>query len=155
MTESEQLVQTTIRSGDATLCAADSGALVCRLTGRGIRALVVAVEDEHVASHGPLDWGDKLVGRAASLLFALVHARSVFALKMSTGAQDVLRAAGIPFACDAVILDVLNRAGTGPCPMEEAVGGITEPLAALETLKQASQAPSDAGRDNALGKGST
>jgi len=155
MTESEQLVQTTIRSGDATLCAADSGALVCRLTGRGIRALVAAVEVERVASHGPLDWGDKLVGRAAALLFTLVRPRSVFALTMSTGAQNVLRAAGIPFAYDAVILDVLNRAGTGPCPMEEAVSGITEPLAALETLKQASQALSDAGHDNTPRRGST
>jgi len=155
MTESEQLVQTTIRSGDATLCGADGGTLVCQLISTGIRALVAAVEDERVASHGPLDWGDKLVGRAAALLFALVHARSVFALKMSTGGQDVLRAAGIPFAYDAVILDVLNRAGTGPCPMEEAVSGITEPLAALQTLKQASQALSDAGHDNTPKGGST
>jgi hypothetical protein len=154
MTEGEQLVQTTIRSGDATLCAADGGALVCRLTGRGIRALVAAVEDEAVASRGPLDWGDKLVGRAAALLFTLVHARSVFALTMSTGAQDVLRAADIPFGCDAVIVDVLNRDGTGPCPMEAAVSNVDEPLTALETLKQVSQALSDAGRNNALREGS-
>jgi hypothetical protein len=119
-----------------------------------MRALIAVVEDERVASRGPLDWGDKLVGRAAALLFTLVHARSVFALKMSTGAQDVLRSAGIPFACDAVILDVLNRAGTGPCPMEEAVSGITEPLAALEVLKQTSQALSDAGH-NSEPKGGT
>jgi hypothetical protein len=155
MTESEQLVQTTIRSGGATLCAADGGALVCRLTGRGIRALVVAVEDDRVASYGPLDWGDRLVGRAAALLLTLVHARSVFTLTMSTGAQDVLRTAGIPFMCDAVILDVLDQTGTGPCPMEAAVCGIDEPLAALETLKRVSQALSDTGHNNAPRKGST
>ncbi len=138
MTESEQLVQTTIRSGDATLCAADGEKLIYRLTGRGISALLTAVEEERVVSHGPLDWGDKLVGRAAALLFALVHPRSVFALTMSAGAQDVLRTAGIPFACDALIVDVLNRTGTGPCPMEAAVSGIDDPLAALEKLKQVS-----------------
>ncbi len=155
MTENEQLVQTAIRLGDATLCAADRGVLVCQSTSRGISALVVAVEKERVVSHGPLDWGDKLVGRAAALLLTLVHPRSVFALTMSTGAQDVLRTAGIPFACDAVILDVLNRTGTGPCPMEAAVSGIDEPLVALETLKQASQTLSDAGRNHAPRKGST
>jgi tripeptide aminopeptidase len=154
MTESEQLVQTTIGSGGATLCAADGGELVYRLTGRGISALLTAVEEERVVSHGPLDWGDKLVGRAAALLFILVRPRSIFALTMSMGAQDVLRAAGIPFTCDAVILDVLNGTGTGPCPMEAAVSGIDEPLAALETLKQASQALSDAGRNHAPRKGS-
>jgi ATP-dependent helicase YprA (DUF1998 family) len=155
MTEGEQLVRTTIRSGDATLCAADGGRLVYRLTGRGISALLTAVEEERAAGHGSLDWGDKLVGRASALLFTLVHARSVFALRMSTGAQDVLRAAGIPFVCDAVILDVLNRAGTGPCPMEEAVSGITEPLAAVEVLKQTSQALSDAGHNSEPRRGST
>jgi len=154
MTESEQLVQTTIRTGGATLCAADGGELVYRLTGRGIGALLLAVEKERVVSHGPLDWGDKLVGRAAALLLALVHPRSVFALTMSTGAQDVLRVAGIPFACDAVIPDVLNRTGTGPCPMEAAVSGIDEPLVALETLTQVSQALSDARRNHEPRKGS-
>ncbi|MBA4365046.1 MAG: hypothetical protein C0398_03435 [Coprothermobacter sp.] len=155
MTESEQLVQTTIRSGGATLCAADGGALVCRLTGRGISTLLLAVEKECNASHGPLDWGDKLVGRAAALLFTLVHARSVFALTMSIGAQDFLHTAGIPFVCDAVILDVLDQTGMGPCPMEAAVSDVDEPLAALEALKQVSQALSDAERNNASKKGST
>ena len=155
MTENEQLVQATIRSGDATLCAVADGALLYQLTGRGVNALVVAVEKERAASHGPLDWGDKLVGRAAALLFTLVRPRSVFALTMSTGAQDVLRTAGIPFTCDAIILDVLNQTGTEPCPMEAAVSGISEPLVALETLKQVSGALSDAGRNNAPRKGST
>ena len=155
MTENEELVRTTIRSGDATLCAAADGAFVCQLTGRGVGALVLAIEKERAASHGALDWGDKLVGRAAALMFTLVRPRSVFALTMSTGAQDVLRTAGIPFTCDAVILDVLNRAGTGPCPMEAAVSGINEPLVALETLKQVSRTLSGAGRNNAPRKGST
>src|SRR5450756_2641988 len=155
MTESEYLLQAAVRAGDATLCAADGGELVYRLTGRGVSALLTAVDEERVISHGPLDWGDKLVGRAAALLFTLVHPRSVFALTMSTGAQDVLRAAGIPFTCDTVSLDVLNRAGTEPCPMEAAVAGISEPLVALETLKQVSRTLSDAGRNNAPRKGST
>jgi hypothetical protein len=155
MTESEQLIQRTIRAADATLCATHNGILVYQLTGRGIGVLVLAVEEERVVGHGPLDWGDKLVGRAAALLFTLVRPRSVFALTMSTGAQDVLRTAGIPFACDSVILDVLNRTGTGPCPIEAAVRGVDEPLVALDILKRVSQALSDAGRSNTSGKEST
>lgn len=155
MTESEQLVQTTIRSREATLCAAGSGVLVYQLTGRGIGVLLRAVEEERVVGHGSLDWGDKLVGRAAALVLTLVRPRSVFALRMSTGAQDVLRTAGIPFTYDAVIPDVLDRAGTGPCPMEAAVSGINEPLDALKTLKKVTQTLADAGRNNAPGEGST
>ncbi|MCX6063317.1 MAG: DUF1893 domain-containing protein [Caldiserica bacterium] len=155
MTESEQLVQTTIRSREATVCAASGGVLVYQLTGKGISVLLHAVEEERVVGHGSLDWGDKLVGRAAALLFTLVRPRSVFALTMSTGAQDVLRAADIPFACDALIVDVLNRTGTGPCPMEAAVSGINEPLDALETLKTVTQKLAGTGHNNAPGKGST
>src|SRR5664280_3661534 len=123
MTENEELVRTTIRSGNATLCAVADRALLYQLTGRGIGALLTAVEEERAVSHGPLDWGDKLVGRAAALMFTLVRPRSVFALTMSTSAQDVLRAADIPFTCDAHIDDVLNRNGTGQRPKEEAVNG--------------------------------
>lgn len=153
MTESEQLVQTTIRSGEATLCAADGAVLVHQLAGRGISVLLQAVEEERVVGRGFLDWGDKLVGRAAALVLTLVHPRSVFALTMSSGAQDVLRKGGIRFTCDAVTPDVLNRAGTGPCPMEAAVSRINDPLSALEKLKQVNQSLSDAGRTHAPEKG--
>src|SRR5450756_2905569 len=47
MTENEQLVQATIRSGDAALCAVDGGELVYRLTGRGVSA----VSYTHLRAH--------------------------------------------------------------------------------------------------------
>jgi hypothetical protein len=146
MTPGNHLVQTTIRSGTASLCAADNEVLVYCETGRGISPLLTAIERERSCAHKSMDWGDKLVGRAAGLLLVLVSPRSVFAATMSAGAADVLRVAGIPFTCDILIPDVLNREGTGPCPMEAAVRSVDEPLAALETLERLVQTMSHVGR---------
>jgi tripeptide aminopeptidase len=142
MTPREQLVQTTIRSGAASLCAADDETLVYCETGRGINPLLAAVERERSSAHKPLDWGDKLVGRAAGLLLVLTTPRSVFAGTISSGAAEVLHAAGIPFTYDVLIPDVLNREGTGPCPMEAAVRDVVDPAEAFRTLERTVQAMS-------------
>lgn len=146
MTPRKQLVQTTIRSGAASLCAADDEALVYCETGRGVTPLLAVLERERSSAHKPLDWGDKLVGRAAGLLLVLATPRSVFARTMSSGAAEVLRTAGIPFTYDVLIPDVLNREGTGPCPMEAAVRDIDDPVEALQTLERTVQAMSHPGR---------
>jgi hypothetical protein len=149
MTENEQLVQATIRSGEATLCAATDSALVYQFTGAGIADLLHVAELELKGNHGQLDWGDKLVGRAAALLFTLLHPRSVFAKTMSTGAQHILQAAAIPFTCDKVAVEIRNRTDTGPCPMEAATAGITDPLLALKVLRDVQQNLSTAGTADA------
>ncbi|MHB8070832.1 MAG: DUF1893 domain-containing protein [Candidatus Cryosericum sp.] len=142
MSPRKQLVQSTIRSGAASLCAADDETLVYCETGRGIAPLLTALERERSSAHKPLDWGDKLVGRAAGLLLVLAMPRSVFAATMSSGAAEVLHAAGIPFTYDVLIPDVLNREGTGPCPMEAAVREIDDPTEAFQTLERTVQAMS-------------
>lgn len=155
MTPGEQLVQTTIRSGIASLCAADNEVLVCCETGRGIAPLLTVAERADTYASTGLDWGDKLVGRAAALLFTLVHPRSVFAATMSAGGADVLRGAGIPFTYDVLISRVLDREGTGMCPMEAAVSGVDDPHEALQTLERTVQAMSHTGRSDAPEKRAT
>lgn len=152
MTENEQLVRAAIRSGEATLCSAANGNFVCQFTGTGIADLLHVVELELVEVHGHLDWGDKLVGRAAALLFTLIHPRSVFARTMSAGAQDVLRAASIPFVCDELAAEIRNRTDTGPCPMEAATTGITDPMIALQVLQRVHRELLRAGAVEAPGK---
>lgn len=134
MTENEELVESLIRSQQADLCAATGGQVVVREDGPGVTCLLAAIQDPFLGSLGPLDWGDKVVGRAAALLFSLLRARSVFGSTMSEGAQEVLAAAGIPYRCDATIPVVLNRTGTGPCPLERAVSNTVDPHAAFEVL---------------------
>jgi len=74
---------------------------------------------------------DKVIGKAAALLFAHGGARSVWAARMSEAARDFLRAAGIAFAYDELVPAILNRDGTGLCPMEQRAMEMDEPGAAF------------------------
>lgn len=153
MTPGRRLVQKTIRSGIASLCAADDELLVCCEIGWGIAPLLAVAERADTRANIALDWGDKLVGRAAALLFTLVHPRSVFAATMSVSGVDVLRAAGIPFAYDALVPCVLNRDGTGMCPMEAAISDVDDAHEALRMLERTVHAMSHTGRSDAPEEG--
>ncbi|HHT54114.1 MAG TPA: DUF1893 domain-containing protein [Clostridiales bacterium] len=77
---------------------------------------------------------DRIVGRAAALLFVLAGIREVYAGVMSAGAAAVLQAHGIPYYYDRRVEYIANRAGTGVCPMEAAVMDIDDPAAAHRLL---------------------
>ena len=78
------------------------------------------------------DVADKVIGRAAALLFAHGGVRSLWAARMSEAARDFLRGTGIVFDYGELVPAVLNRDGTGLCPMEQRAMGIDEPGKAFE-----------------------
>lgn len=79
---------------------------------------------------------DKVVGRAAALMYVLLGIESVFALCISELALDVLNNAGISVEYGAKVNSISNRDGTGPCPMENATRNITSPHDAYEVIKK-------------------
>ena len=83
---------------------------------------------------------DRVVGKATAYLFVLAGVSAVYADVMSEGAQTVLRAYGIANSAGTVVPHIINRLGTGMCPMESAVQTATCPEDAyrliLETLKK-------------------
>lgn len=78
---------------------------------------------------------DKIVGRAAALLFVLAEVSEVYAEVMSAGGAEVLGQHGIPRSWGELTNAIVNRAGTGPCPMEDAVKDLSDPGAALEAIR--------------------
>lgn len=64
---------------------------------------------------------DRVVGRAAAMLFVKAGVRAVFADVMSVGAERLLKSHGIETGCDTLADGILNCDKTGPCPMESAV----------------------------------
>ena len=77
---------------------------------------------------------DRIVGRAAALLFVLAGVREVYSAVMSKGGAEVLEAHGIAHSCTTLTERIINRTGTGICPMEQAVTGIDDPHAAYEAI---------------------
>lgn len=79
---------------------------------------------------------DKIVGKAAAMLFSLAGVKEVYAPVLSEQAAEVFARHNIKYFCDTLTPSIINRAGTGPCPMEQAVRDIDDPYTALEVVKK-------------------
>ena len=128
-------------SREGYTCAAACGEEVITSRERGIRPLV-----ELIASGKELRGAvaaDKIVGKAAALLYAYLGVSALYAEVASEGAVEVCKRHGISLSYGVVAPEIVNRKGDGICPMEEAVAGIEEPraayLAVTEKLKRLSR----------------
>lgn len=70
---------------------------------------------------------DKIVGRAAALLFVLGKVERVITPLASESAIDVLDAAGIEWFAERRIPYIVNRDRTGMCPMEQLANSCATP----------------------------
>jgi hypothetical protein len=62
---------------------------------------------------------DKIVGRAAILLFSYAKVKEVFALVASTPAVESAKQLNLPLTVDTLTDNIMNRTGTDLCPMEK------------------------------------
>ena len=78
---------------------------------------------------------DKVVGKATAFLYVLLGVKEVYAPVMSESAVSVLEANGVLAQYDTLAKSIINRMGTGICPMESAVMDISEPKEAVAAIK--------------------
>ena len=76
---------------------------------------------------------DKIVGKAAALLFVLVGIKAVYAEVLSESGAETLRSHSVPFSYGTLCSAIKNR-GTGICPMEQTVADIQSPDEAHDAL---------------------
>lgn len=79
---------------------------------------------------------DQIVGKAAAMLYAVMGVKGVYAPFMSEAAVRMLARHDIIFAYDGIVQNIINRSGTGPCPMEETVKDIEDPQKGYAALLQ-------------------
>ena len=113
-------------------CILQQGERVLTSTQRGVAPLVAWLD----AGEAGCIAADKVVGRAAAFLYVLLGVRAVFAGVMSEGGRRVLTAHGIHAEYGALCDVIINRAGTGMCPMEEAVRSAVRPEEALALIRR-------------------
>ena len=77
---------------------------------------------------------DKIVGKAAALLFVLAGVSAVYGEVMSEAGLSVLEGHHIPCSYGTLVPYIINRKGTGMCPMEETVQTVSDPATAFEKL---------------------
>ncbi len=124
------------------LCLCRGDALIIE-DSRGISPLIRLLNDETDLSG--FSAADQIVGKAAAMLFVKAGVAAVHGVVTSQAGKDYLDRSGVPCSFDTLAPYIVNRAGTGVCPMEETVAGIDDPdeaFAALKAKLAAMRAPS-------------
>ena len=119
---------------DGHTVAASDGERLLTSCERGIKPLVQWLDDG--LGLAGFSVADKIVGRAAAMLYVRLGAARVWAQVMSSGGKRTLEEHGIAAECEVETERIINRLGTGMCPMEEAVEGIDNPLEAERAIRR-------------------
>ena len=122
--------------GGKACVVAKGGVIVRQLEGRGVKPIVDELTRDPKAFEGAVAY-DKVVGRAAAAVYVVGRARKVAADVMSEDAVKLLEANGIAAEPLKTVPQIINRAKTGVCPMEQAVSGLQKPEDMVNTLRKA------------------
>lgn len=79
---------------------------------------------------------DKVIGRAAAFIVIKSQASHVHAVLISEDAIELLKKHNITVSWNKKVPRILNRKRDGLCPLEESVLNITDPDAALVSMKK-------------------
>jgi uncharacterized membrane protein len=123
-----------ISEGEYTLIIMKNGAIEKKLTGAGISPIIAVYESEPDVLVGA-EIADKIVGKAAAMLFHLANVKSVHGELMSRAGREYLEIAGISCTYGRCIEVISARTGNGMCPLEKSVLDVSDPHEALNVLK--------------------
>jgi hypothetical protein len=115
------------------ICEADEQLNTYTSTERGVKPLLGWLETKEITTGFAA--ADRVVGKAAAYLYVLLGAAYVYAPVMSAKALDVFKRYDIHAEYDICPDGIINRMGTGPCPMESAVADVDTPEEALVTVR--------------------
>lgn len=115
-------------------CVLSDGNRLIKSRERGVKPLIGFIESGK--SFKGFTAADKVVGKAAALLYALMGVTALYAGVISAGALEVCNSNGIYVEYGKSVQYIINRNGDGVCPMEQATAQISDPLAAFEAIKQ-------------------
>jgi len=97
---------------------------------RGIRPALQWLREDRDILHDA-EVADKVVGKAAALLFAFGGVRYLWAECMSDAAIAFLEQSSVSFEYERRTERIINRDGTGLCPMESRAMPIDDPAEAF------------------------
>lgn len=118
---------------DDFTCVLCKNDIVLTDTARGILPLIRWYESGRDFSG--FSAADRVVGKGAAFLYALMKVKCVHAGVLSEGALSVLETHGIKWSGDIRVPAILNRDETGLCPMEQTVANVSGAQEALKRLK--------------------
>lgn len=78
---------------------------------------------------------DKVIGKAAAMLFHIAGVSVLYGEIMSLPAKEYLEKTDVLFSYGTLTDRIINRAGDGLCPMETAVNDLSDPYEGLNAIK--------------------
>ena len=110
--------------------------IVFRSKQQGIVPLIQAIEENGIEKLAKSIVLDRVVGKAAALLFVFFKAKKVYAKIISGSGLKVLMNNEIDMEFEKVVKNILNREGTDLCPFEKATIKISDPGEGSEEVGQ-------------------
>ena len=101
---------------------------------KGIAPMMALLEKEPDILKGACV-ADRVIGRAAALLMEKAGVAEAFGEVVSSHALKAFEKSGVSFTFGKKVEYIINRTGTGMCPMEKTVLGIEDAEAAYAALK--------------------
>lgn len=105
---------------------------VCRR--RGITDLLHMLENSPETLRGSFI-ADKVIGKGAAALMALGSVSGVYADVISRAALSLLEESGIAAEYATLTDNIINRSGTGICPVEALCSSLSTPAECLEPIR--------------------
>jgi iron complex outermembrane receptor protein len=102
---------------------------------RGIKP-VIGPMNEDLHFFKDLIVADKLIGKASAMLLTLSGVKEVYTLVLSEAGKQIFDSYGITYGYDRLVDYIVNREGTGMCPMEMTVRDIDDLNEAFEALNR-------------------
>lgn len=114
--------------GKTTCVLADGAGHVIRSERRGIAPMMLLFEQmESPKLPEGFCAADKIVGKAAAMLFVRAGLSGVYAEVLSKDGKDYLESHGIPVEYETLSDKIVNRKGDDICPMEKCVAPYSDP----------------------------
>lgn len=109
------------------------GDKVIKSNKKGVAPLLELIEKNEDVSG--FSCADKVVGRGASFLYAILGVSKVYARVLSMGAKAVFENHGVYYEYLNLVPFIENRNKTGVCPMEKVTENATDKYDALNKIK--------------------
>lgn len=132
MTTDLQRAKTLLENHNYT-CVLCKGETIITSTKRGVKPLVDMLDGTEDLNG--FSTADKIVGKAAAMLYVLLGVKEVYAEVMSKAAEEVFAKYMIICEYGELTENIINRNGDGICPMEKAVQEIDDPVSGAKAIK--------------------
>ncbi|MBQ8791315.1 MAG: DUF1893 domain-containing protein [Ruminiclostridium sp.] len=115
-------------------CVLCKGETVYTSFDRGVAPILKLIENNTDVSGFSV--ADKVIGKAAAMLFSMAGVKDIFTDIISIPAKQYLEQKGITLSFNTLTEKIINRAGDGLCPMETLVMNVCDEKEAFLLIKE-------------------